>query len=254
MHKPTICFVVCFVSIAGLCYAQDTVEFEGRYWLAGLDAKAKAVESNIGSTFDLDSDLGIKDEDYPEGIVTWHINSDHRVRAAFTQAAYRGSRTITQSIDFNGKTYMAGALIDSDLDLYYFRLGWIWQFIRFSNERVKLGTLLEGKGVFADTALKAPNLVPALSESEEYLVGLPTAGLALNIQPFTRMDLYAEGAGMSGGDYGYFIEAEAGAKILPTEHLSVTVGYRYLDVKAKNEDDFLKMKISGFFAGATIRF
>ncbi|MBU1090733.1 MAG: hypothetical protein KKC42_02690, partial [Candidatus Omnitrophica bacterium] len=52
-----ICFFVLSISLG---FTQDTkLEFEGRYWITDLDAKAKVDAAGVGgTTFDLKSDLG----------------------------------------------------------------------------------------------------------------------------------------------------------------------------------------------------
>jgi hypothetical protein len=253
--------LVCLTS----AFAQDgALEFEGRYWAADLDAKVKVVSSGIGDTFNLKNDLGIADEDFPEGRVIWHTGPNSRIRLSYTLAEYTGDQSVTRTIDFNGKSYTLGSRVESKLDLQYFGLGWIWQFISMADERIKLGTVLELKGVSADVSLKAPSL--GYDENENFIGGLPVAGLALELAPFkdfkarerqtvwSRINFFAEASGMSAGSYGYFVDAEAGIKISPLKHLTITGGWRLIDIKAEDKPDFAKLRLKGPFASATFRF
>ena len=178
---------------AGVAYADEsqdvTVEFEGRYWFSDLDAEGKVVESSIGTDFDFESDLGVGEEDFPEGRVIWHTGPNSRVRFAYTDVEYSGDINITRDIQFGGKTYNVGARVESSLDVTYLRLGWIWQFINLAEDTIKLGGLLEVKGILADIALSAPSL--SISESEEFVGAAPTIGVTLDINPIEKINLFS---------------------------------------------------------------
>jgi hypothetical protein len=259
-----MCFLV--LGICGLVYAQDaTVEFEGRYWMPDLAAKAKVTESGItGTDINLKTDLGIKDENFPEGRLIWHTGPNSSIRAYYTQAEFEGDQIVTSTITFDGKTYTAGAQVKSKIDLQYFGLGWIWEFINMLDDKVKIGTILEAKGFAGKASLDAQAL--AINESSDFIAGLPTAGATLTISPFksakpyhsesvlSDLSLYAEAAGMSAGRYGYFIDAEAGVRWVPIKYFSVSGGYRAVSLKAQDKPDYAKVELKGLFAAASIRF
>lgn len=246
--------VIFLVSFYGITSAAEvTFEFEGRYWITDLDASVRVIESGIGTDFDLKQDLGVKDEDYPEARFTWQMNPDSRLRLAYTQVNYAGHEDISRSIEFGGKTYTAGTRVNSEFDIQYLRAGWIWQFVNLM-DKIKVGPVVELKGIMADISLDAPNLVPAVSESEDFIAGLPTVGVALDINPVKKVNLFAEISGLSAGSYGYFFDAEAGVKIIPIKNLSITGGFRIIDIEAEYDDDFVKIETTGPFVGATLRF
>lgn len=238
-----------------LVFAQDvTLEFEPRYWIADLDSKAKVVESSIGSDFDFKSDLGIGDEDFPEFRVTWHQGEKNKIRLAYTQVDYSGDQNVSRTIEFKGESYTAGSRVITDLNLKYLRFGWIHYLLNLFDNKLKLGSVFELKGIMGDVSLEAPNLVPAISESADFVGGLPTVGAALEVSPIEKINLFAEISGLPAGDYGYFFDAEFGAKLIPIHNFSVMAGYRMIDIKAENDPDFIKTKISGPFISATLRF
>ncbi len=230
------------------------VEFEGRYWITDLTAKAKVTESRIGTEFDFKDDLGLKDENLPDGRFTWHTGPHSKLRLAYTQVAYSGDKNIERTIEFDGQTYPVGTRVITDLDVIYLRLGWAWQFINIADDKVKFGTLLEAKGFLVDISLDAPNLIPPVKESEKFVGGLPTVGVALDINPHKIVNIFAEASGIHAGEYGYFLDGEAGVKIIPIRNVSVLGGYRIFHFKGEDDPDFAKLKISGLFVGATLRF
>jgi len=78
--------------------------------------------------------------------------------------------------------------------------------------------------------------------------------LAVDLNPHQIINIFAELSGMTAGKYGYFIDGEAGVKIMPIKNVGLIGGYRLFDIKAKDDPDFAKLRIDGFFAGLTVRF
>ncbi len=103
------------------------MEIQGVYWITDLTAKAKVVESSIGTDFNLKSDLGVKDEDFTEARFILQTGENSKIRLTYTQVNYSGDQDITRTIEFKGQTYSASTLVKSELDIQYFRLGWINQ-------------------------------------------------------------------------------------------------------------------------------
>jgi hypothetical protein len=244
--------LVLFCSVACAEMDRETFEFEGRYWVTDLDAKAKIIESGIGGKFDFKSDLGVDDENLPEGRFYWHTGPNSKIRLAYTLAGFDGDKVATQAIEFNGQTFNIGTRVVSEFDLNYLRLGWIWQFLNFLDDKIKLGTVVEVKGINADVSLQAPAL--SIKESEELWEALPTVGVALDINPINRLNIFAEVSGLGAGGYGYFFDAEAGIKFMPIKYFTIFGGYRLINIKAEHDDDFVDIELSGPFMGATLKF
>lgn len=256
LSKSLLCLVVLFLVFAsGIVFAEEArVEIEGRYWVTDLDAKVKAVEAGIGEKFDFKSDLGIGDENFPEARIYWHNGPNSKIRLTYTQVDFHGDQAINRSIQFEGQTFTVGAKVVSDLDIKYFSLGWIWQFIGLAQEKIKLGTIVEVKGISAEVSLDAPDLSPALKESEQFIGGLPTVGLALDINPIKKINLFAEFSGLGAGDLGYFFDGEAGIEFSPFKYLSIKGGYRVIGVKVEDSSDFARLDLKGPFFGVALKF
>lgn len=249
--------IICFLLVTpDFSFAKNdiNVEFEGRYWITDLTAEAKVTEDGIGTEIDFQDDLGLDDKNFPEGRFTWYPGANSRIRVSYTQISYDGDKEIDKTIDFAGETYSIGTRVITDLELKYLRLGWIWQFVNIRNGTFKFGTVLEGKVAWIDASLDAPNEIPPVKESEKLWGGLPTIGVAVDINPHEVVNIFGEISGMTAGKYGYFIDGEAGVRIIPIKNLSIIGGYRIFDIKAKDDPDFAKLRISGFFSGVTLRF
>jgi hypothetical protein len=256
MSKKILSVLVVLMFTPCLAFAQKrpTFELEGRYWITDLKGNIKVTEAHLGTDIDLKRDLGIKDENFPEARLTWYTGPKSKIRLAYTQVGFEGDENVDRTIEFRGQTYTIGSRVETDVKVKYLRLGWAWQFIDIGEGTVKLGTLLEVKGVWAKASLEAPDVILPVRESKTFLFGLPTLGVALDINPHKMVNIFGEISGLPAGNYGYMYDAEAGIKLIPVKFLSVIVGYRIFDVKAKDNSDFAKLRFYGPFAGATLRF
>ena len=232
-------------------FAQEaTLEFEGRYWFPDLDSNVKVVQSGVGSTINVPSDLGVGNENFPEGRLIWHTTENSRLRLTYTRATYEGDKTLTRTVQFDGQTYTSGTRVTSEFELHYFSAGWIWQFLHFMDDKVQLGPMIEGKGIFADISLSSPTQ----SEREKMWGGLPTVGAALDIAPFKQVKLYGEASGFWVGPLGNFFDAEVGIQVTPVKYVTLLGGYRFVDIEAEDDPDFVEVELSGFFVGGRLRF
>jgi len=248
LYRMLVCSLLLTV-ISGTCFAQDVrIEAEARYWFPDLDSEVKYQ----GTQFDVKDDLGLRDEDFPEARITWHTGPNSRLRLDYTQISYSGDQTLNRLIIFDNQAYNVGTRVTTDFDLQYLRLGWIWQFINFFDDKVKLGTVLDLKALMIDLKLDAP-AVP-LSENEDFIGGLPTIGLACEINPIKKLNIFAEFSGLTAGDYGYFFDAEAGIRFIPVKNFSISGGYRMFKIKIEDDPDLAQVEISGPFIGASLRF
>jgi hypothetical protein len=256
MTKMMLLVLVILVFTPGFAFAQKgaTLELEGRYWIPDYRGKVKISETLIDTEIDFKRDLGIKDENFPEVRLTWYTGPKSKIRLAYTQTGFEGDENLNRTIEFDGQTYTAGTRVETDVKVKYLRLGWAWQFIDIGKGVVKLGTLLEGKGFWGKVSLDAPDLSPSVKESEKFLFGLPTIGIALDIHPHKMVNIFAEGSGLTAGSYGYTYDAEVGAKLIPVKFLTIIGGYRIFGLKAKHNQDYAELMFHGPFAGATLRF
>jgi len=256
LHRALL-FGVCFGLAAGAASAQS-IELEGRYWPATLTSTVKVTggQAELPSgidQLDLKGDLGVKDRHLQDWRVNLATGPHSRLRVGYVSMDYHGDRDVERTIVFNGQTYTVGTRVITDLSLKYWRYGWIWQFLHDPAGIVKFGTVVEAKTVNVDAALAAPGLSPPVDERKKFNATLPSLGLALDIDPTPRLKLYAEASGIAVGKHGHLIDAEGGLKLNPVPGFSLLAGYRYLDIDAKDDPDFAKIREAGPFVGASLR-
>ncbi len=252
--------LLCALAVAPLAHARSPrVRAEGIYWMPGLAAEGRFTDNDIGEDIDFKDDLGLSDRDFPVGRASLRLGRNHRIRLGYTQIGYRGDENIKREIEFRGETYEAGRRVKTDFDMRYAQLGWSWQFINLLGDRLRLGTLVDLKGMDIKSSLVAPGdeTFEKVEESGDITFAFPTVGLAADLAPMKRISVYAEAAGMTAGSYGWFADGEAGVRVAPLGLLSslrITGGYRILMLDVESGDDRLEMRMGGPFAGMSVNF
>ena len=228
------------------------VDVEGRYWFATLDAATRVESGSIpGTRIDLDQDLDVEDASLPEVRLTFATGLNSKLRLAYLQGSFDGETTLGQSIQFSGRTFGANTRVESELDLYYGRIGWTWQFPVVPGV-FRIGPLLEVKGLVIDASIRSRDT--GLRESALLPMAFPTVGAMLSISPISALDIFAEVSGMTFGSLGHVVDAEAGVRFIPVRFLTLAAGYRVFDVRIEHDDDFAKLELTGPFIGVSFRF
>ena len=231
--------------------AQQSVDFIGRYWITEMSARIRVEVGGFGTDIDARRDLGLPNANFPQGDFTWRKGRIF-LTFSYTPIDYSADQNVSRTIVFRGQTYTIGTRVISDLGVQHLHLAWSYQFLRFHKDVVRLGPLVGADGFLLHGALAAPAF--NVSEREKLSVGLPVAGLALNIQPRRWIDIYGQVAGMDVGGYGQFIGSDAGIKVALWRHLLLTAGYRTFNLHVDHAPDFAQLHIHGPFVGAGFRF
>lgn len=234
-----------------LLLGQNSLELTGRYWMPQMASRIRVDAAGFGADIDARRDLGMPDTNFPEGDLTWQSGRS-RVRFEYTPIDYTGDQTVTRTIVFRGQPYTVGTRVVSEMEVRHLQLSWAFQFLRAREGKFRLGPLIEANGFLMRAKLAAP--VVGVAQSEELSAGLPTAGLAMDIQPRSWVDFYGQVSGMKAGSYGYFVESDSGVKVFPWRHLVVTAGYRTFNLHVESEPDFARLRLRGPFVGAGFRF
>jgi len=238
--------IVLFVIAAATLSAQPRIELEGRYWFSEFNSIIRVERNGFGTDIDARNDLGFSDTGFPVGRIAVHLGHS-RLSFDYTPIDFSGDRTVTRTLVYNARTYTAGTRVISGMEVRHLQLSWTYQF-RVLENRVKFGPVVDVHGFLLKVRLQAPAV--NLDSVEDLSVGLPTVGPALEISPTHRIDIYAEAAGMSAGDYGHFIRSEVGVRVKPIRHVQFTAGYRTFNLHVDSSSDFARLHLRGPFLGA----
>jgi len=230
--------------------ADAIVHVEGRYWFSNLDSKVKVTDAGvIGTDIDVVNTLGVDDKkNFWEARVDLNLGS-HHLRYGYMPLSWDGQKTLTQSVNFNGKTYTANTKVDSSLDIVYQRIGYKYNIIDTLGNQ--LGIIIDVKLFDVEARLK--DSTGALDKSYSVTAPVPTVGLGAQISlPF----LFSIGAEVTGLAYSgnHLIDGEAVINFNPVPFVAISGGYRMLDVKVEDGDDKVDFKLKGPFLMVNVGF
>jgi len=253
----TTALVLTFAGFVASASTAQILEVEGRYWAPNFTGQVQVtggaqVPDGLG-VIDLKDDLGLTNKRFEDWRVSLATGPHSRLRVAYVSMDYNADQQVQRTVVFDGQTYTVGTRVVTNLSMKYWRYGWIWEFINDPLGRVHFGTIVEAKSLSIDASLAAPALSPPIAEHKKFDATLPSLGLALDVDPIPTVKIFAELSGISAGKYGHGWDGEAGLKLSLAPGLSLTGGYRYFDLEAKDDPDFAKLKNAGPFVGACIR-
>lgn len=232
--------------ILSVSRAPANVDFEFRGWFPDFSGSAQSQ----GNTVDGDTDLAIGDRNFPELRLRWDHGRKSSLRASYTAWKLSGDNVLNRTFQFEGTTYNVGERVLTNMNVNVVRIGSEWR--PFSWPKVQVGLLANVDLLWGDLRLAVP--ARAVFEQVEGFVPLPSIGLALRGQPSPRLVLFGEVSGLPGGEYGHLLDWEAGARVRLTGESHVAVGYRSFEVEARDDPDFVEIKLAGPFFDAGWRF
>ena len=181
-----------------------------------------------GTPVDFQSDLGVN-QNAPtfSGKLDLKLGNRNRVRMEGTPFRLDGTRSLPQSITYQGRTFAINDRVTSTADLNYFYAGYQFDFI--ARPGGHLG--LEAGGAYLNATGSITSQVAGVTASRSETVGMPLAGIAFRTFPLHgRFDLEINGEikGMNFGAYGHYVQASAniGAGV---KHVLLEAGYRIVN-------------------------
>ncbi len=266
MFKRLVAALCVIMGTTTLALAQDeqderskqdvTFEIEGRYWFPDFKGDLRVGLGSIrGTELDIERDLDLDlDKDIPIGRVTWYTGPKSRIFFEYRRAQADGEVTTTTPITFKDATFDVNARLASELEIDFYRLGWVWQFISLADGKFELGTQLEARYVDASATLEGQIGGQSASRTEDIAAPLPLIGLALDWYPIDELDIFASAVGIPEIEGASYLSAEAGVKFVPIRNLSISGGWRHEEVKVEDDEDFVDVQFTGPFAAVSLRF
>ena len=247
----TLSFVLA-VLLAPASLSAFEIGARGYYWFPSLGGSVKVDAAGIaGTSIDFEKDLGIDDESYPT-IEAFIGAGRHHLSLAYTNIEYSGTKTLTQTIVFNGKTYSASALVSSSIE--YRQTDLAYQYDLVNLENVLAGFSLGG--VFQVTYLDGTVSLATtgIDEKEEFTLPIPMIGLNLHIG-FLADILEARIRGTAIGYSGNTIYEIAGdVSYTPFPFMDIHGGYKTFVIDIDEDDVALDYDLSGPYIALTLSF
>lgn len=242
------------VALIGLCTPAAAVEFgvRGYYWAPGLSGNLK-VDGNglVGTTVDLEDDLGMGSESYPviEGFVGL---GNHHLSLSHYSADYDGSKTLTKNITFNGTTFAANTLVNSNLKYDVYDIMYQYDLLDLENFLAGGSLGLVGKVKLFDGSASIQSA--GQSTNIDFSAPIPLIGLNLHVgllADILEARLLVTGIGYSGNSM-YDCQADLSFTFFP--FVDIHGGYRLFNLNFDVDDTEADYKTSGPYVAVTISF
>jgi len=232
--------------------ADEAISLKVGYMLLSPSGDMAAEVNGIGSTVDLESDLGLDDSSNIIAEAAFSLG-DVKVTLGYMPLSFEGDSILSRTIIFDGEVYSAGSRVMSNLDVDILDAGLTWYFINVDDvpTRVQLGVELSAKITGVDASID--DSTTGLTESVSETLPIPTIGLRGRVA-------FSDFVGVAGriGYIGYsdnrFLDADVQVEITPIPLVGLFAGYRYLDLEIDESDIYVDAQFSGFYGGALVRF
>ena len=224
----------------------------GTYWFPDLSATAQSTFGGVPETeFNLKDDLGMDDENFLSGEAFLRFGRVH-FRVGYTKISYDGSETLTRDIEFNGQNFPVSDNDISSLDVKMLDAEVQVDILRPDFVAASFYLGLIGKVKYVDLDLELSSTT--LTEKEDFQGAVPMVGLAAGagfLNDLLRVDARVTGMAYSGN---HLYEADGFVSLVPFPFLRIQGGYRYLDLKADEDDLRADVELKGPYVGAQLSF
>ena len=223
------------------------ISLEARYFAPKLTAEAKTDSVkmfNNDGIIDFKNTLGLGNDSAPELRLTYN-----NLSIDYMHLHSGGDANLTLNpVIFNNKTFTVD--VNTTINFDYLSFNVTNKLVHNDNVKVDWTYGLTRFRFDANVKNKIFN------ESKSITARRPVLGLSAvaNLDNYEAFQVYAAISGLPAGGYGHFYDAEAGLKYNIQNNISVTAGYRIIDLKVTHDNDYLNYKLSGPFFGATYNF
>lgn len=224
------------------------LELEARYWAPDISGSA-ALEDFPDFGLDVGELLGMEADEVPEARLTFRPFLGIFLRGTYSSFSNSGS----SGFDLDDFPIDLDASITSRLDFDYYRLGIGWQFVT-PKKTLRIGPYIEAKGLSGDASIGVTSSLGDLSESESFDAAFGAVGGLLEIQPTTKLQLFADASVLIGEDDADLLDAELGARFYPIYTVGIGLGYRIIEVDGVVDNIKMDLDFKGVFASVVLRF
>jgi len=219
------------------------VTVEVQQWKPNLDSSLKWE----GDTIDLKDTLGMGDKNITNLAVKWDQGKT-RTSIQYFQTKYSGNKVVSVPFTFQNQPYIVNTPVQSALKINMFQ-GSFENVIR-RTEKSSLAMIYDIKVMKFDASIQNATTYEAKSAT----VPIPSIGLSYQLAPTKKLSYTAKATALPLGSRGHAYDVDLGMKFKAEENINLTLGYRLLDIKGQDNDNFIKLKMSGLYYGLEGKF
>ena len=239
-----------------LLWAMPVGAFEigarGYYWFPGFKADMKSDGAGLsGTDINLKDNLDVGTEAFPSVEVFGGLGRSH-LGLTYTPIAYSGSTRLAIPINFDGKTFAAGANVDTDLKLRMLDLE--YRFTALNMENIMAGFSLDAIGQIKYIDGEAKIAAPVLGKEAKQSIQLPIPMVGVGAHIGLLLNILEARAKITGISYSgnYLYEALADISLTPFPLLDIHAGYKVIRVHLDRNDFFLNADFAGPYLALTV--
>nr|MBC8361536.1 hypothetical protein [Candidatus Desulfatibia profunda] len=228
------------------------VGVRGYYWFPGLSGDLKVDGNGItGTTIDIEDDLGMADESYPV-IEIFAGLGNHHLSFSYYSADYDGSKVLSKTVNFNGLTFNANTLINTNLKYDVYDFMYMYDLLDLENILAGFSIGLVGKIKYFDGSVGIRSTTQ--STSTDFSAPIPMLGVNFHaglLADILEARLLITGIGYSGNK---ILDGQAEISYTPFPFLDIHGGYRFFTIDFDLDDVEANYSTSGPYAAVTISF
>jgi hypothetical protein len=237
------------------------MEFAFRYWFANSRASVNATENINGPEVGVRAGLGLNSKGAVEARYSWRFTGRHKLKIDYAQLSTNSSAA-DFALNLGGGNSLSADNIDlsslgrAEMDIKQLKIGYTWQGIKLGN-RIRLGPLVDVRGILFDASLTVPSssgVGNAVDRSGIFGLGMLTLGTEVSATLHRRVEATSALSFIPIAGLGRTFEADTTAKLFLSNHLNLSMGYRYLRVRAGEGPNFAELRLRGPIIGAGFRF
>jgi len=228
----------------------------GMYWGSTITGDVQTVTNGVtGTVLDLKGDLALKDEDVFNGEAFLKVGS-FTFRVAYTPLKYTGSAVLSRPIDFDGYTFPQGTPVSTTLETKMVDADVQWDLLNpdLGVVAINLGVFVRLKYADGSVGISSDNAALPISATQDFRLPIPEVGAAAGfgfLKNIIRADARVSGMAYSGS---HLYEGDAFLSVIPFPFLRLQGGYRFIDLKADENDLRGTLNIKGPYAGIQVAF
>jgi outer membrane protein len=251
--KQIACLALTLLLVAGSSWADEIVSFKAGYISLNPDGNFAVDSGGIpGTKVDFDDDLNFDDSEELFAEISLNFG-DFRLAAGYLPVDFSGKGKLSQTLIFNGKSFLVNSEVSSSVDMDIYDLGLTWNILNIDDMpiRVQFGPELSAKVV--DAKVSMTDHTTGLSESESLIAPVPTIGARARVGLSDWLALVGR-VGYMEYDGNSFLDVDGQVEFSPLPLVGVFAGYRYLDLEVDESGLFIDATLDGPYAGVLVRF
>jgi hypothetical protein len=211
-----------------------------------------------GTLINFENDLGLESSKTAyryEGRL--RLGRNHALEGSYMDLSRSGTGTLTQAIQFGDQTYNVATIVDSTLDINFYRFAYSYYFINQAN--VELGAAIGVQVPDINASLVDTNT--NISEAYSGTAPIPTVGLRANVAVLPNLSLRgsADLFSLSAGDFdGSLTDISIKAEYRILDTLGIGVGYNKFEIDGSlqntSEDFATNLNYDGASVFLNLRF